>query len=432
METIKSTGQRPRVLDGVRVVDLSHILAGPYCARILCDLGAEVIKVEPVITGELSRSVNLHYWWFSNYGKKGLSLDLTKPEGLQIIKDLIMKSDVVVDNFRAGIMEKLGLSYDNLKKINPRLIACSITGFGQYGPNRDLPATNPVANVMSGLSWWQGQISRDDKRPTNVGFAIADTSTGVHAAVAICAALYYREQTGRGQYIDICLLDSLVSINDKLQRFILDEMEVEQLFSRRSGQQTDTDNLIYAAKDGYMVVQPATQEQWVSLARAMGKPELIDDKRFSAPLSRSENMTELNGIISNWVSQHSSRREVLDILERAGVICAPILSYHEAINQPHMSAHDMIVEAEDPERGMLKVINTPYNFSDTDSGLRGRLPRLGEHNVEILATILGYSDKRIAELYEKGVIYSDLSGYTLEEVLKMERERCRPEFRSNQ
>jgi CoA:oxalate CoA-transferase len=412
--------ERPRALEDVRVLDFSHILAGPYCTRQLADLGAEVIKIEPPIIGELSRFVGLHYWWYCNCGKKSLSLDLKQPRAIGIVRELAKLCDVVVESFKPGTMARLGIDYAALREINPGIIMCSITGFGQYGPYSHLPATAPVAHSVSGLEWLIGITVDPDGPPQAPGFALGDTVGAVHAVAAICGALYYREKTGVGQHIDIALVDCLFGINDRVQQHIL--AGTHQMASVST-------SMIYPGRDGYLTVQCASQQMLNALARVMGNPDLFTDVtlQLDTPERRSQHLNLLNHMIGEWLQGFESVLDVLPILQEAGVICAPILSIEEAMNDPQLLARQMLSEIDDPERGRIKIVNTPFRFSDTEAGLKGSLPRLGEHNKEVLTSILGYSNKEIARLREDGVIYSDLRGYSLEEILKLEQEAAEEE-----
>lgn len=412
--------ERPRVLENVRVLDFSHILAGPYCTRQLADLGAEVIKIEPAILGELSRFVGLHYWWYCNCGKKSLSLDLKQPRAIEIVKELTRVSDVVVESFKPGTMARLGIDYAKLREINPRIIMCSLTGFGQYGPYSHLPATAPVAHSVSGLEWLIGKTVDPEGPPQAPGFALGDTVGAVHAVAAICGALYYREKAGVGQHIDIALVDCLFGINDRVQQHIL--AGTHQMASVST-------SMIYPGRDGYLTVQCASQAMFDALGRVMDKPDLFTVSIFEldTPEKRGEHQAKLNRMITEWLQGFDSVLDALPILEEAGVICAPILSIEEAMNDPQLVARQMVGEIDDPERGRVKIVNTPFRFSDTEAGLKGSLPRLGEHNKEILTSLLGYSTKEVARLRQEGVIYSDLRGYTLEEILKLEQEAAEQE-----
>lgn len=411
MDKDREASTPPSVLDSVRVLDFSHILAGPYCTRLLADLGAEVIKVEPPPEGELSRYAGLHYWWFCNCGKKSLCLDLSKEKSLEIIHKMAKKCDIVVESFRPGVMDRLGLGYASLREVNPRIIMCSLSAFGQDSPYSRSPGTAVVAHAMSGIMWLQGKIVDPDGPPLPPPFAIGDIGASLHAVGAICAALYFRERTGSGQYIDISLIDSLFGMNDRVQQQML----------QQEGLQSISATPIYAGKDGYVTIQGVGQVMLARLWKAMGRGELSADDRFDTIEHRTEHVDELNQIIGEWVQSFDSVRQVIPILEKADVVCAPILSIDEASKHPHLVAHKMLGEIDDPERGKVKVPNSAFRFSETKSGIKGNPPRLGEHNLEILGLMLDYSAEEVVQLQDEGVIYSDLRGYSLEEIISMEK-----------
>jgi len=418
MEKGGKSSVKPSVLDSVRVLDFSHILAGPYCTRLLSDLGADVIKIEPPPDGELSRYVGLHYWWFCNCGKKSLCLDLTKKKSVKIVHELVEKCDVIVESFRPGVMDRLGVGYASLKKINPQIIMCSLAAFGQNSPYKRFPGTAVVAHAMSGFMWLQGKVVDPDGPPLPPAFAIGDMGASYNALSAICAALFYREKTGIGQYIDISLIDSLFGMNDRVQHQMLEKNEL--------GSSSISATPIYAGKDGYITIQGVGQDMLARLWKVMGKGDLSADSRFNNIEKRSEHIHELNQIIQQWVQGFDSIRDVVSILEKADVVFAPILSINDAINHPHFVDRKMIREIEDPEKGKIKVPNSAFRFSETTSGLRGNLPRLGEHNIEILSSLLGYPDDEMAHLHDEGVIYSDRRGYSLEEISGTEKGNDNP------
>jgi len=411
MDNNREAGICPSVLDSVRVLDFSHILAGPYCTRLLADLGAEVIKVEPPPEGELSRYSGLHYWWFCNCGKKSLCLDLRKEKSLEIIHKMAKKCDVVVESFRPGVMDRLSIGYASLSEVNPRIIMCSLSAFGQDSPYSRSPGTAVVAHAMSGIMWLQGKIVDPDGPPLPPPFAIGDIGASLHAVGAICAALYFRERTDSGQYIDISLIDSLFGMNDRVQQQML----------QQEGLQSISATPIYAGKDGYVTIQGVGQVMLARLWKVMGRGELSADDRFDTIEHRTEHVDELNQIIEEWVQSFDSVRQVIPILEKADVVCAPILSIDEASKHPHLAARKMLGEIDDPERGKVRVPNSAFRFSKTKSGIRGNPPRLGEHNLEILGLLLDYSAEKVVRLRDEGVIYSDLRGYSLEEIISMEK-----------
>ena len=392
-----------RVLDSVRILDFSHVLAGPYCTRLLVDLGAEAIKVEPPPPKiELSRTGGGDLWWLSNCGKKSLCLNLTKQKAVKIVHELVKQCDVVVENFRAGVMAKLRIGYDSLQEANPRIIMCSLSPFGQEGPYSHLPASALVPNALSGYMWMQGKVANPDGPPIASAFAIGDVAAAVYAAVAICSALYFREITGIGQHIDISLIDCLFAmLSDRAEHLLVNQQEGSKIIMGGS--------IAYAGKDGYITLGGLTQDQQVRLFKAMGREDLINNPKFDCAEHRRQNIEDLRQIITDWVKSFDSIQQVASILEKADVIFAPVLSIWQASRHPHIVAHGMVRDVDVPKRGKVKVLNTPFRFSHTESGLRGNFPRLGEHNNEILTSLLDYSAEELAQLREERIIYSELS-----------------------
>jgi CoA:oxalate CoA-transferase len=361
----------------------------------------------------LADYAGLHYWWFCNCGKKSLCIDLSKEKSVQIVHEMAKKCDVVVESFRPGVMDRLGVGYASLRKVNPRIIMCSLSAFGQDSPYTRSPGTAVVAHAMSGIMWLQGKIVNPDGPPLPPPFAIGDIGASLHATSAICAALYFRERTGTGQYIDISLIDSLFGMNDRVQQQMLQQDELQSISATP----------IYTGKDGYVTIQGVGQVMLARLWKAMGRGELSADNRFDTIEHRTEHIDELNQIIEEWVQSFDSVQQVIPILEKADVVCAPILSIDEASKHPHLVARKMLGEIDDPERGKVRVPNSAFRFSETKSGIRGNLPRLGEHNLEILGLMLDYSAEQVVQLQDEGVIYSDLRGYSLEEIISIENKK---------
>jgi crotonobetainyl-CoA:carnitine CoA-transferase CaiB-like acyl-CoA transferase len=389
------------VLSSVRVLDFSQVLAGPYCTRLLVDLGAEVIKVEPTPPRvEFSREGKQGLWWLSNCGKKSICLDLTKEESRQIVHELVKECDVVVENFRAGVMSKMGIGYESLREANPRIIFCSLSTYGQDDPKSHLPGSAVVPHALSGYMWVQGKVADQDGPPIGSAFAVGDVSAAVYAATAICSALYYREVSGIGQHIDIALVDSLFSMmSDKGQQLLLDKSEDPK--GVRGG------SVAIPGKDGHLVIHGLTPEQQKRLLKTMGREDLDTNPGFDNPELMMKHREKLMQAMVDWVQSFDSIQEVMSIVEQADVICAPVLSIWDASRHPHMVAHDMIREIDDPEKGKIKVINTPFRFSNSESGMRGDYPELGEHNREVLQSLLHYSDEKLDQLHEEGIIHSE-------------------------
>lgn len=395
--------QHKQLLSGIKVLDLSIALAGPFCSRLLHDLGAEVIKIEAPPRGDLSRYMPYvkdgysGYFMQQNCGKKSLCLNLKTEEGKKIFKKLIVSSDICIENFTPGVMQKLGLHYDELKKINPRLIMCSISGYGQYGPWSNRRGLAATAHALSGVMWVTGKNRNPDDPPSPPGAAFGDTGASLHALGAICAALYWREKTGKGEYIDISLLDALFDQQDSaIEKYVLSGGD-------------DTVALlspIYQGRDGYLTIAVnPTDRDWQRLVKALNRPELLEDEWLSDAQNRWGNPDIIISLINEWLQDFEHIDDALEILEKVGIVSARVNSPGEAIEHPQIIAREMIVEIDHPVLGKVPVVNSPFRLKNTKAGLRGVPPEIGEHNEKILMDSLGFSMEDILKFEEKGVIY---------------------------
>ena len=392
---------KPSILDGVRILDFSQVLSGPYCTRLLADMGAEVIKVERPPLGDGARSWPAIKHGRSgaflqfNAGKKGICLDLKKLKAIKIVKDLVKKCEVVVENFNVRAMARLGLSYRELNKVNPRLIMCSITGFGQTGPNKSRLAFATVVHAASGITEILRRQHGEDIRPAPHGLSIGDTLAGYHAAYAIMAALFYRERTGKGQYIDISMFDSLFfSIDHQVQYYLM----------------TGEEHTVYGAvpvkrKDGYFTIGYGKYEMILRTLECIGKPELANDERFSSLEKVIFHQKEFFQLVEEWAQNYGSVEEVEALLRQAGLAVSKVCSVPEVVHSPQVESRGLLAEVDDPKIGKVKVINSPFKLSETESHLRGPSPGLGEHNKEILSRLLHYSNEEIEKLYAEGVLF---------------------------
>jgi len=404
MEDKKGAGPK-QLLSGVKILDITQALAGPFCTRLLHDLGAEVIKIEPPPLGDVARYIRFIKQGYSGYfvqnncGKKSLCLNLKTEKGKEIFNKLAILSDVCIENFTPGVMKNLGLDYERLSEINPRLIMCSISGFGQYGPwahRRGLAAT---AHALSGVMWVTGKNQNPDGPPRPPGAAFGDTGASLHALGAICAALYWREKTGKGEYIDISLLDALFDQQDS-------SIEIHVL-----SEGNDTSALlspVYKGRDGYITVavNPSDRD-WEKLLKAIDRQELLEDEWYSKTENRWDNPDVINSLIEGWLQGFEHIDDALAILEENGLVNARILSPGEAIDHPQIKAREMMVEIDHPILGKVPIVNSPFRLKHTESGLSGLPPEIGEHNTEILSELLGYSQEDILELENRGIIYTE-------------------------
>jgi len=402
-----SNQQKKKIYSGIRILDFSRVLTGPYCTRLFADMGAEVIKVEQPVTGDDARGFpyvispgNTGYYLQQNCGKKSISLDMRKKEAIEILKKLVLISDVVVENFRPGVMAKYKLDYENLKAIKKDIIMCSISAFGQTGPLSPFVGNDLTTQAMSGLMDMTGE---PDGPPSNAGAAIADTIAGTHAFGAIASALYQRERTGLGEYIDISMLDCMFAqFEIAVQSFILSKGQVQP---HRAGVHHPTVVPLgtYHAADGWVIVGVFNDNVWKRMVEAMGRPELAEDRRFMGNSARVQNKETVIGIVQEWV-KNMPVKDAVQILQKAQVLTAPVQSVAEVANHPQIRAREMLVKVEHEGVGPVEIINIPIKFTNTAACVSGKAAALGEHNQEILK-LLGYSSDAIKGLQRDGVIY---------------------------
>lgn len=391
-------------LEGIKVLDLSRALAGPYCTMMLADMGAEVIKVEMPGRGDDSRSWGppflkgeSAYFMSVNRNKKSMTLNLKSKKSTEIIHRLIKESDVLVENFRPGAMERLGLDYEGVKEMNPRLIYCSISGFGQDGPYRMLPGMDQVLQGMGGLMSMTGEPGGS---PVKVGVAIADITGGMFAAYGIVVALYNRMKTGRGQLVDTSLLDAQVALLTYRAGAYFTSGEIPQPVG--SGHPVIVPYQAFKAKDVYINIAIANEQLWEKFCKAVGLEYLIDDPRFATNAKRVENRKEIVKIISELFATKDGE-EWLKIISDAGIPCGPIYTVDKVFSDPQVLHREMLKEIDHPVAGRIKVTGVPVKLSDTPGGVKTAPPVLGEHTQEILSE-LGYSNKDIEGLRQGKVI----------------------------
>ncbi len=392
-------------LNGIKVLDLTRVLAGPYCTMMLSDLGAEVIKVEIPGTGDDSRAFgpfinNRSLYFLSiNRAKKSVSLNLKTAKGKEILKELVKRCDIIVENYRPGTMEKLGLGYDTLKEINPRLIYAASTGFGHSGPDSLKPAYDILAQARGGIMSITGY---PDAAPTRVGMSLGDITASLFTAIGINAALYQRELTGEGQKIDVSMLDSQVAIlENALVRYQADDASPQPIGNRHP---TITPFQAYKASDKYFVIAVGNDTLWKTFCTAMELPECLADERFSTNRLRTENIDALNAILFPFFAKESSSHW-MQILETAGIPCAPINDIEAVMNDPQVLARNMIVEVQDTLAGTVKIAGNPIKMSSVpESPMRDKIPEIGEHNSEVFCGWLGYSEADLLDLKSQGII----------------------------
>lgn len=387
-------------LFGLRVLDLTRVLAGPYCTMLLADMGAEVIKIEIPGKGDDSRAFGPFlegesgYYMNMNRNKKGVTLNL-KGRGKDIFLKLAEKADIVVENYRPGVMERLGLGYEDLKKVNPGIIYAAISGFGHSGPYSQRPGYDVIGQAMSGLmstTGWPGG------EPTRVGTAMADSLAGLNATIGILAALRYKDKTGEGQKVDIALMDSGIANMQILHPIYNIDKQIPQRIGNRYESNYPTDS--FEAKDGSMVIGAANDKLWQKLCEVMGQPETAFLPEFALNKDRVKNSKDVRVIVEKWVASKTVN-EAVDELLAVGVPAAPINDIAQVVNDPHTAAREMFVDIEHPAAGMTKLTGNPIKLSQTKPSIRKPSPLLGQDNEEVFKTLAGLSDEEYDELKEQ-------------------------------
>jgi crotonobetainyl-CoA:carnitine CoA-transferase CaiB-like acyl-CoA transferase len=383
-------------LDGIKVLDLGRYQAGPRCAMILSDLGAEVIKVEAP-GGDESRGLGRVYWSAYNRGKKSITLNIRSEQGKALLRALVPKVDMLLQNFRPGVMDAMGLGYETLKQLNPGLILINVSGFGQQGPYRHRPAYDPIGQAMSGLMSFTGF---PDGPPIMTNSPIIDRITALHATIGALAALHRRDLTGQGQALDVCLLDTGFTLMEiPIAQYLLTGTEPQRHGNRPGGIAPCN---AYLARDGWVYILAVPQDMWARFCRGIGQEELLNDPRFSSIASRAAHIADIDAVVAAWV-QEKTVAEVVEILERAEVPVAPVQTIAQAARDPHLWERQMLVEIEDRETGRTYVPGLTVKFSDTPGAI-GPIPRPGEHNEEVYCGWLGHSPADLTNWQNEGVI----------------------------
>lgn len=392
-------------LEGYRVLDLSRILAGPYCTMILGDQGAEVIKVERPDTGDDTRTWGppfaggeSAYYLCCNRNKKSIAVDLKAKQGRELVQELARTSDVFIENFTPGLIKKLGLGYETLRKINPRLVYASISAYGQDGPYRDRPGYDMVLSAVGGLMYITGER---DGNPCKVGVAITDVLTGVYASGAITSALLWRERSGKGQHLDISLLDTQVSgLANIASNYLVAGKEAKRW---GTAHESIIPYQVFNAKDRPIAIAAANQKLWSSFCIALGKWEWVDDILFESNPKRVENRDKLLPLIEAELVKKTCD-EWMDILVKAAVPCGPVNDMEHLFADPQVKHRNMIAEVPHPTIGTLRLGGVPIKYSETPGSIRRHPPLLGEHTDEVLAELMEYSTEKIEALRAEGVV----------------------------
>ncbi len=403
-------------LAGVRVLDLSRILAGPWCAQNLADLGAEVIKVERPRVGDDTRSWgppwlpdaegqpsrDATYFAGANRGKQSLTLDIASPEGQAIVRELAAKSHIVLENYKVGDLRRYGLDYESLKAINPALVYCSITGYGQTGPSAHKPGYDFIFQGIGGLMSVTGE--RDDLPgggPQKVGVAVVDMLTGMYATVAVLAALRHAERTGEGQQIDMALLDAVVAVGATP---IIAQRITGQAMPRYGNAHANmVPYHVFATADGYMIVAAGNDGQWQAYCRGIERPDLAVDERFTTGPGRIIHREVLVPMLEAHMRTRATAHWV-EALEAQGIPCGPINDYAQVLEDPQVRHRELQVDLVRKDGAICPTVKSPLRLAATPVQYDAPPPRLGEHTERVLAEVLGLSAERIAALREQGVV----------------------------
>ena len=389
-------------LDGLKVLDMTEHMAGPFCTMILADMGAEVIKMEKVDKGDSSRAMGdasprNPYFRYINRNKKGITLNYKSPEGREIFLKLVKSVDILVENYRATVMERAGLDYDVLCKHNPKLIYAALSGFGYDGPYKEKGGFDLIAQGMGGIMHVTGE---PDGPPTSVGLPICDLGTGMWAASGILAALHERTRTGKGQRVECSLLETAIGFSSWTSAgWLAEQKEPERMGSRH---RQNAPYQRFSTKDGYLMIGASNQPIWERCAVALGRPDWKEDPRFAKNTNRRANRKELEQEIEAVLAGRTTA-EWVKVLDEAGVPCGPVNNYAQLFSDPQVKHREMVVYADDEELGRVPHIRSPIRLSDSFVGVRRTAPKLGEHNEAVLGG-LGLGPEEIAELREKKVI----------------------------
>jgi crotonobetainyl-CoA:carnitine CoA-transferase CaiB-like acyl-CoA transferase len=408
------TSDRPEhILDGFKVLDFTQVVAGPTVTRLMAEMGAEIIKIEAP-GGDPSRRLPFlkngrsAYFVQQNRGKKSVCLDVKNPKGLELIKALIPHVDVLVENFVLGVIGHLGLGYEVVNAINPRIVMCSVSAFGQSGPLANKPGLDTIAQAYAGVTYMIGDPNGPPSLPM---VALGDVSTGVHAACAIGYALLHRERTGRGQYLDIAILDAYYHCHEvNVQIFSASGGAIKP---KRSGSQYYAICPIglFKSKDGYLIIM-ALEHQWKPLCEAMGRPELATDPRYATNAKRVENMREVVEIIERWLATTENDADAIARLEAYRVPVAPILSIEDTVKHPHHRQRGTVRTIVDRGLGKFDIPGFPLKFSEFPDLLPLEAPYLGEHNQDVLSRYLGYSAEQVRALEADGLLKREQPPWT--------------------
>ena len=402
----KETAGAPVALDGVRVLDFSHALAGPYCTLILAEYGAEVYKVESPAGGDMGRGWGppfiggeSAYFLGLNRGKLGISIDLKQPAGVEICRQLIARVDVLIENFRRGTMDRLGLGYAAASEINPRLIYCSISGYGQNGPTADEAAMDLILQASSGLISMTGTATGETVRS---GYSVADITAGLFASIGILTALYRREQTGDGQFVDVSMFDSLISaMSSNYATFLASNVDPQPMGTSFA---TIVPYRCYSGTDRSFAIAAGSEKLWRALCETINRPDLARHPDYLTNPQRVANRESLDALLHEIFRQRPAA-EWIERLNAAGIPCALVRNFTEVLRDPQSTAREMFPTLDHPRAGRHRVTGAPVKFSPSPGRHRLAAPLLGQHTRRVLKDLLLLEDPYLEDLFARRVLH---------------------------
>ncbi len=406
MGETSETNQIKRPLEGLRVIEMGAFIAGPFCGQMLADFGAEVIKIETPGQGDPMRQWGRHrhngrsLWWpVLARNKKSVTLNLKSKKGQQMARQLVDSADFLVENFRAGMLEKWDMGYESLQKTNPGLIMIRVSGYGQTGPYKDKPGFGSIGEAMGGIRYITGY---PDRPPTRIGISIGDSLTSVFGLIGGLVALHHRHNTGRGQMVDIGIYEAVLSLMESM----IPEFQFAGEVRERTGSilpNVAPSNIYPTSTGGFFVIAANADNIFGRLCQAMGRPELAGDERYATHKARGERQAELDEMISQWTVNYTAA-ELQAMMDRHGVPAGLIFTPREMLQDPHFQARKAIIDVADKAFGSIKMQNVFPFLSESPGGVAWTGPELGEHNEAVFAGVLGLGAKELDELRQEGVI----------------------------